>query len=282
MKTFLKILSGIVLTVSCFYLSFSLFVYHFVEDDIVDTVVDSTLVEEAVTNVSQEALSSSGLNQEKASQIAAMIENDQQAKQALKQYTSTLLNDAINNENTFDENVILEQLKDKKDMVYELVQPDMTKEQFDQIYSDTVDSLDLQQVYQTTVNEVSTKMDEEKQTKDMLSLLYFFHEQFHIYIAIVLMVLSLAYLAVSSIKEKGMLNSGIMIIYLLCGILTLLMAFAIVLVLSAVIPSTMNLSISSIRYMYLSAGIYIALAIVGYIANVFLKRKNRYRKYAEF
>lgn len=282
MKTFLKILSGIVLTVSCFYLSFALFVYHFVEDDIVDTVVDSSLVEEAVTNVSQEALSSSGLNQEKASQIAAMIENDQQAKQALKQYTSTLLNDAINNENTFDENVILEQLKDKKDMVYELVQPDMTKEQFDQIYSDTVDSLDLQQVYQTTVNEVSTKMDEEKQTKDMLSLLYFFHEQFHIYIAIVLMVLALVYLAISSIKEKGMLNSGIMIIYLLCGILTLLMAFAIVLVLSAVIPSTMNLSISSIRYMYLSAAIYIALAIVGYIANVFLKRKNIYRKYAEF
>lgn len=274
MKTFLKILSAIVLTVSCFYLSFALFVYHFVEDDIVDTVVDSSLVEEAVTNVSKAALSSGGLDQDRASQIAAMIENDQQAKQALKQYTSTLLNDAINNENTFDESVILEQLKDKKDMVYELVQPDMTKEQFDQIYSDTVDSLDLQQVYQTTVNEVSTKMDEEKQTKDMLSLLYFFHEQFHIYIAIILMVLSLVYLAVSSIKEKGMLNSGIMIIYLLCGILTLLMAFAIVLVLSAVIPSTMNLSISSIRYMYICGGSYIAIAIVGFIANIILRKRN--------
>lgn len=282
MKTFLKILSGIVLTVSCFYLSFALFVYHFVEDDIVDTVVDSSLVEEAVTDVSKAALSSGGLDQDRASQIAAMIENDQQAKQALKQYTSTLLNDAINNENTFDESVILEQLKDKKDMVYELVQPDMTKDQFDQLYNDTVDSLDLQQVYQTTVHEVSSKINEEKQTKDMLSLLYFLHEQFHIYIAIILMAISLVYLAVSSIKEKRKLTNGIMVIYLLCGILTLLMAFAIVLILSTVISSEMNMSISSIRYMYLSAGIYIALAIVGYIANVFLKRKNRYRKYAEF
>ena len=274
MKTFLKILAGIVLTLSCFYLSGSLFVHHFVEDDIVETVTDSTLIQETLDNVSQETLVTGGFDTTQSDMILALMENDQEAKDVLKQYASTLLNDSINDENTFDETLLLEQLNSKKDLVYEVLQPQMSKEQFEQIYQDTLEQLDLQQMYQSAVEKVTVKMDEQPSAKEMLSLIYFFHDQYHIYVAFILMVISVVYLALISIKENGVLAGSIALIYLFCGILTLLMAFAIVLVLSAIVPSTMKITISSIRYMYLTAGIYIVIAAAVSIAHVFLKRKN--------
>lgn len=273
MKTFFKVLAGIVLVFSCFYLSGSLFVYHFVEDDIIETVADSTLVADAVANVSQKTLTIGGFDETQSAQVLALIENDADAQAVLKEYASTLLNDSLNHENTFDETLLLQQIESKKNLLYTMVQSKMSKEEFELNYSVMIKSLDLQQMYQSAVDQVTVQMERQPSAKEMLSIIYFFHEQFHIYIALVLMVAAVACLAWLSIKENRVLTSSIMIIYLVCGILTLLMAFAIVLVLSVIVPSTMNITISSIRYMYITAGVYILMAIAGSIANIFLKRK---------
>ena len=45
-------------------------------------------------------------------------------------------------------------------------------------------------------------------------------------------------------------------------------------VLSALAPSTMTLQISSIRYMYICGFVYIVVGIVGYIVNIYLKRRT--------
>ena len=259
MKTFLKVISVIVMAVSCIYLSIALFLNHLIINDVIPTVVDSSVVTDALANVSDSALSSVGINEVQA---------------ALENYAETLINDVIYQENTFDETEILKQIESKKDIAYELLKPNMSKEQFDEKYQEAMNNLDLQQMHDTMVNKVSQAMDESSTIKNVVVKIYDFHNNFHIYIALVFMLISTVYLVYSSIKEKAQLSNSIMVTYILCGVFTLILAVGIVFVLSAIASSSMHIKISSIRYMYLCGGVYIILGIMGYIVNVILRRRT--------
>lgn len=279
MKTFLKTISVIVLAISCLYLSSALFLNNLIINDVIPTVVDSSVVGDALTDVSDSALSSMGVDENQTKQFVAAMQSDEETQAALENYAETLLNDVINQENTFDEAEIIKQIENKKDMAYELLQPDMTKEQFDEKYLEAMNQIDLQQMHDTMVNKVSQTMDNNTTIKNVVVTIYDFHNTFHIYLALAFMIISTVYLIYSSIKEKGVLTRGIMLTYILCGIFTFVIAVGIVFVLSAIVSSSMHIKISSIRYMYLCGGIYIVLGIVGYIVNVFLKKKQRLNKY---
>ena len=278
MKIFLKIISLIIMAVSCLYLSVALFLNHLIINDVIPTVVDSSVVTDALVDVSDNTLSSMGVNENQTRQFVTAMQSDEETQVALENYAKTLLNDIINQENTFDETEILKQIENKKDMAYELLQPNMSKEQFDEQYLQAMNNLDLQQMHETMVNKVSQTMDKDETIKNVVVKIYDFHHTFHIYIAIILMIISTAYLIYSSLKEKSFLANSIMTTYILCGILTLMIAVGIVFVLSAIASSTMHIKISSIRYMYLCGGIYILFGIVGYIVNIFLKKKS-YKNY---
>lgn len=273
MKRFLKTLAVITLTVSCLYLSLALFLNHIIEDDVIDTVMSDSVVDDTIAEVSGNALALAGIDESYSPQIEALIKNDEQVQEVLKQYASGVLNDAINGDNTFDQSALIAQLENKKDIIYELAHPDMTKDQFDQYFDEAIQKINLSNMYQSTVDKVAYRIDANEQTKSILTKAYFFHNSWNIYLALILMIISFVYLVLTSIKEKGFLANSIMTVYLICGILTFLMAVVIVFVLSAVLPSTITFKISSIRYMYICGGGYLLLAVIGFIMNIFLKRK---------
>lgn len=274
MKTFLKVISVIVMAVSCIYLSIALFLNHLIINDVIPTVVDSSVVTDALANVSDSALSSVGINEVQTKQFVAAMQSDEETQAALENYAETLINDVIYQENTFDETEILKQIESKKDIAYELLKPNMSKEQFDEKYQEAMKNLDLQQMHDTMVNKVSQAMDESSTIKNVVVKIYDFHNNFHIYIALVFMLISTVYLVYSSIKEKAQLSNSTMVTYILCGVFTLILAVGIVFVLSAIASSSMHIKISSIRYMYLCGGVYIILGIMGYIVNVVLRRRT--------
>lgn len=274
MKTFIKVISVIVMAVSSIYLSVSLFLNHLIIQDVIPTVVDSSVVTNVLTDVSDSALSSFGINEGQTKQFVAAMKNDEETQDALENYAQTLINDVIYQENTFDETQILNQIENKKEIAYELLQPKMTKEQFDKEYQEAMNQIDLQQMHDTMVNAVSRTMDESSTIKDVVVKIYDFHNKFHIYLALVLLLISTGYLVYNSLKERTQISNSVMVTYLLCGILTLILAVGIVFVLSALASSSMHIKISSIRYMYLCGGIYITLGIVGYIVNVVLRRRT--------
>lgn len=274
MKTFIKVISVIVMAVSSIYLSVSLFLNHLIIQDVIPTVVDSSVVTNILTDVSDSALSSFGINEGQTKQFVAAMKNDKETQDVLENYAQTLINDVIYQENTFDETQILNQIENKKEMAYELLQPKMTKEQFDKEYQEAMNQIDLQQMHDTMVNVVSRTMDESSTIKDVVVKIYDFHNKFHIYLALVLLLISTGYLVYNSLKERTQISNSVMVTYLLCGILTLILAVGIVFVLSALASSSMHIKISSIRYMYLCGGIYITLGIVGYIVNVVLRRRT--------
>lgn len=273
MKTFLKIVSLVVLAFSCLYLSISLFLNHLIIQDLIPTIVDSSFVSDTLVDVSENALSSMNINDTQAKQFVMAMQSDEDTQTALENYAETLISDVINQENTFDETELLKEIENKKDMAYELLQPNMTKEQFDQVYLDAMNNLDLQQMHDTMVDQLSQTIDQDTTMKNIAVKIYDFHNNFHIYLAIILMIVSTAYLVYHSIKEQSYLTNSIMITYILCGIFTFIIAVGIVFVLSAMASSSMHMKISSIRYMYLCGGIYIALGLSGYLLNVFLKKK---------
>lgn len=273
MKRFLKVLSVVVLAFSCLYLSLALFLNHVIEDDVIDTVLASSVVDDTLAEIGGNALVLVGIDESYTEPVVALIENDAQAQEVLKAYASSILNDAINDENTFDQNALLVQLENKKDMIYELAHPDMTKEQFDQHFNEAIQKMNLESMYQSTVDKVAYRIETNEQTKEVMTKAYFFHNSWNIYLAIFLMAVSFIYLVCTSLKEKGLLANTIMTVYLLCGIFTFVMAVAIVFVLSALLPSTITFKISSIRYMYICGGGYMLLSIIGFIINIFLKRK---------
>lgn len=273
MKIFLKTISLIVMMISCIYLSMSLFLNNLIINDVIPTVVDSSVVSEVLVDVSDNALSSMNVDESQTRQFVAMIQNDEGTQVALENYAETLINDVINQENTFDESEIIEQIEGKKDIAYELLQPNMTKEQFDEQYFQAMENLDLQQMHNTMVSRVSQTIEKDSTIKNVVVKIYDFHNVYHIYIAVILLLISTIYMIYSSIKEKSKLSNGIMLVYILCGILTLFIAISIVFVLSAIATSTMHIKISSIRYMYLCGAVYIFLGVLGYIINIFLKRK---------
>lgn len=273
MKRFLKVLSVVVLAFSCLYLSLALFLNHVIEDDVIDTVLASSVVDDTLAEIGGNALVLVGIDESYTEPVVALIENDAQAQEVMKQYASSILNDAINDENTFDQNDLIVLLENKKDMIYELAQPDLSKEQFDQYFNEAIHKMDLESMYQSTVDKVAYRIETNEQTKEVVTKTYFFHNSWNIYLALLLMAVSFIYLVCTSLKEKGLLANTIMTVYLLCGIFTFVMAVAIVFVLSALLPSTITFKISSIRYMYICGGGYMLLSIIGFIINIFLKRK---------
>ena len=74
----------------------------------------------------------------------------------------------------------------------------------------------------------------------------------------------------------GLLITKLKIMPLLSGILTFLIAFTIVLGLTTMISSTMDIQLSSIKYMYICGSAYFFVGIILLIMNAFLKRTSDY------
>ena len=274
MKTFMKITATFLLALSCLYLSLSLFLSRFVVKDVIPSVIQSSTVTAALTDFSDQALQNVGLNRTQTQQLMTMIQNDVETQEVLEDYVNTLLNDVIYQENTFDKQDILAILENKKDVAYEILKPQMSQTEFDQKYQQAVDQIDLDQFHQTVVNNVTQQLSQDQDTKDVVTKVYQFYHAPHVYIALTLLIITTAYLIFCSLKEEHILYNSMMVIYILSGILSLLMAVLIIFVLSALAPSTMTLQISSIRYMYICGFVYIVVGIVGYIVNIYLKRRT--------
>lgn len=273
MKTLLKIISAFLLAVSCLFFSLTLFLNRFMTKDVIPSLVTSSTMTATLVDVCDEPLSSIGLNDQETKQFVSLIQNDVQTKEVLENYIQTLVYDLLEEKNTFDEKELLSSLENKKDMAYEILKPDISKEIFDQQYNRAIEKIDFQQMHQQVINKVNQKFAEDSSIRDLLDQFYQFYQIPSICISLLLIMISTGYLVYTSLKENQLLTSSLMIMYILSGIITFILAFVIVLVLSMMIPSTMSIQITSMKYMYLCGGIYIFIGIIGYILNVLSKRR---------
>ena len=94
----------------------------------------------------------------------------------------------------------------------------------------------------------------------------------------ILFVISTAYLILISVQER-LITKCLSVSYMVCGIMTFLISFAIILGLTAMASSTMTIQLTSIKYMYICGASYFFVGIILLIVNAFLKKKNRYNYY---
>lgn len=274
MKLFLKITVIFLLAVSCLYLSISLFLNHFVMKDVIPSLVQSSTVTAALTDLSDQALQKVGLDTTQTRQLVTIIQNDDATQEVLENYVNTLIHDVVYQENTFDKQSILHQLESKKKVAYEILRPQMSETEFDQMYQQAIDEIDFDQFHQKIVVQMTQQLDEDDSTKETIIKVYQLTQAPHIYISVALFILSTAYLSYSSLKEHHILAKSMIVTYILSGILSLLIAILIVFILGVLALDTMTIQISSIKYMYICSFIYIIAGIIGYIINCFLKRRT--------
>lgn len=123
-------------------------------------------------------------------------------------------------------------------------------------------------------------MEQSGETYKMVKKVYSFKNTTHIIISAVLLAVSTIYLILISYQDR-LITKCLSVSYLVCGIMTFLIAFAIILGLTAMVSSTMNIQLTSIRYMYVCGAVYFFVGIVLLIINAFLKKKKRYHYYYE-
>lgn len=270
MKLFLKITATFILAVSCLYFSISLFLSQFVIKDVIPSLVQSSAVTAALTDLSSQALQKAGLDTEKTRQLVTIIQNDDETQEVLEDYINTLINDIVYQDNTFDKQEILHQLESKKEVAYEILRPQISETEFDHLYQQAIDDIDFDQFHQNIVTQITKQLGEDDSTKETIIKVYQLTHMPHVYIAIVLLILSTAYLSYSSLKEHHLLVKSMMVTYILSGTFSLLIAVLIHFILSELVPVTMF----SMKYMYICSLIYIMTGIMGYFINCFLKRRT--------
>lgn len=272
MKKILKFLATLTLMFSCFYLAISLFLSHLVISDVITHVVSSSTVTDTLTSSCQDAFSTLNVDENKAREVVSSIQQDPTTQKIVSDYVDTVINDALLNENTYDDTLLKKALEDKKEDVYNIIQPNVSQETFSNIYDQAINQVDLNSAHQQMVDKIQNTVNNDEKLK-LVKKTYEFKKKPNTIIGIVLMIISAGYLMYISLQDK-LITKCLSVTYLLSGIMTFLIAFAIVLGLTTILSSTMDIQISSIKYMYLCGSSYFFVGIVLLITNAFLKNRN--------
>ena len=177
-------------------------------------------------------------------------------------------------ENTYDDSLLKEALKNKKEDVYDLIQPTVPKVIYSSLYDQAMNQIDLSSAHQQVVNKIQDTINSNEKLR-LAKKAYELKNKPNTMISIVLMIISTIYLILISCQDK-LITKCLSVTYLLSGILTFLIAFTIVLGLTTMISSTMDIQLSSIKYMYICGSAYFFVGIILLIMNAFLKRTSDY------
>lgn len=274
MKKLLKLIATLTLMFSCFYLAISLFLSHLAINDVLTSVVESTTVTDALVDSCKDAFQTLNIDEDKTREVVASIQQDPTTQKLISEYMETAINDAMLNENTYDDTLLKEALENKKEDVYDLIQPNVPKVIYSSLYDQAINQIDLKDVHQQVVSKIQDTVNSNEKLK-LAKKVYEIKNKPNTMISIVLMIISTVYLIFISYQDK-LITKCLSVTYLLSGILTFLIAFAIVLGLTTMISSTMDLQLPSIKYMYVCGSAYFFVGIVLLIMNAFLKRTSDY------
>lgn len=274
MKKILKLLATLTLMFSCFYLAISLFLSHLVISDVLTNVVESSNVTDALVDSCKDAFQTLNVDEDKAREVVTSIQQDSSTQKLISEYVDTAINDAMLNENTYDDTLLKEALENKKDEVYDLIQPSVPKVVYSTLYDQAINQIDLKGVHQQVVSKIQDTVNSNEKLK-LAKKVYEIKNKPNTIMSIVLMIISVAYLIFISYQDK-LITKCLSMTYLLSGILTFLIAFVIVLGLTTMISSTMDIQLPSIKYMYICGSTYFFVGIVLLIMNAFLKRTSDY------
>ena len=114
MKKILKLIATLILMFSCFYLAISLFLSHLVINDILTNVVESSTVTDALVDSCKDAFKTLNVDEDKAREVVTSIQQDPTTQKLISEYLDTAINDAMLGENTYDDSLLKEALKNKK------------------------------------------------------------------------------------------------------------------------------------------------------------------------
>ena len=260
MKKILKVIMTLILICSCFYLAISLFMNHLIINDMVPTVVKSTAVTNALEDTCQNVLSMMNMDESQSQALVSSLQQDEKTQELVNEYIDTVLN---NQSSTLDETLLKQVLEDKKDEVYSILNPSINEETFTTLYDQAINQMDLQGLQDKVLSRVENTMEQFGETYKIVKKVYSFKNSTHIIVSAILLLITKC-LSVS---------------YMVCGIMTFLISFAIILGLTAMASSTMTIQLTSIRYMYICGASYFFVGIILLIVNAFLKKKNRYHYY---
>lgn len=274
MKKILKLLATLTLMFSCFYLAISLFLSHLVISDVLTNVVESSTVTDALVDSCKDSLQSLNVDEDKTREVVASIQQDPTTQKLISEYIDTAINDAMLDENTYDDTSLKEALKNKEEDVYDIIQPNVPEVVFSTLYNQAINQMDLNGVHQQVVSKIQDTTNSNERLK-LVKKVYEIKNKPNTIISIVLMIISVAYLIFISYQDK-LITKCLSMTYLLSGILTFLIAFAIILALTTMISSTIDIQLPSIKYMYLCGSAYFFVGIVLLIMNAFLKRTSDY------
>ena len=274
MKKILKLLATLTLMFSCFYLAISLFLSHLVISDVITNVVESSTVTDAFVDSCKDAFQTLNVDEDKTREVVTSIQQDSSTQKLISEYVDTAINDAMLDENTYDDTLLKEALENKKDEVYDLIQPSVSKVVYSTLYDQAINQIDLKGVHQQVVSKIQDTVNSNEKLK-LAKKVYEIKNKPNTIMSIVLMIISVAYLLFISYQDK-LITKCLSVTYLLSGILTFLIAFAIVLGLTTMISSTMDIQLPSIKYMYICGSAYFFVGIVLLIMNAFLKRTSDY------
>lgn len=274
MKKILKLIATLTLMFSCFYLAISLFLSHLVVSDVLTNVVESTAVTDALVDSCKDALQILNVGEDETREVVTSIQQDPTTQKLISEYVDTAINDAMLNENTYDDTLLKDALENKKEDVYNLIQPDVPEVVYSALYDQAINQIDLSGVHQQIVSKIQNTVNNNEKLK-LVKKVYEIKNKPNTMISIILMIISTAYLILISFQDK-LITKCLSVTYLLSGILTFLIAFAIVLGLTTMISSTIDIQLPSIKYMYICGSAYFFVGIVLLIMNAFLKRTSDY------
>ena len=265
MKKILKLIATLTLMFSCFYLAISLFLSHLMINDILTNVVESSTVTDALVDSCKDAFKTLNVDEDKAREVVTSIQQDPTTQKLISEYVDTAINDAMLGENTYDDSLLKEVLK---------IQPTVPKVIYSSLYDQAMNQIDLSGAHQQVVNKIQDTINSNEKLK-LAKKAYELKNKPNTMISIVLMIISTVYLILISCQDK-LITKCLSVTYLLSGILTFLIAFTIVLGLTTMISSTMDIQLSSIKYMYICGSAYFFVGIILLIMNAFLKRTSDY------
>ena len=271
----LKVIMTLILICSCFYLAISLFMNHLIINDMVPTVVKSTAVTNALEDTCQNVLSMMNMDESQSQALVSSLQQDEKTQELVNEYIDTVLN---NQSSTLDETLLKQVLEDKKDEVYSILNPSINEETFTTLYDQAINQMDLQGLQDKVLSRVENTMEQSGETYKIVKKVYSFKNSTHIIVSAILLVISTAYLIFISYQDR-LITKCLSVSYMVCGIMTFLISFAIILGLTAMASSTMTIQLTSIRYMYICGASYFFVGIILLIVNAFLKKKNRYHYY---
>ena len=253
MKKILKVIMTLVLICSCFYLAISLFMNHLIINDMVPTVVKSTAVTNALEDTCQNVLSMMNMDESQSQALVSSLQQDEKTQELVNEYIDTVLN---NQSSTLDETLLKQVLEDKKNEVYSILNPSINEETFTTLYDQAINQMDLQGLQDKVLSRVENTMEQSGETYKIVKKVYSFKNSTHIIVSAILLVISTAYLIFISVQER-LITKCLSVSYMVCGIMTFLISFTIILGLTAMASSTMTIQLTSIKYMYIcGAGIF--------------------------